>query len=190
MGNKKNLIGAALLAVGIFISWAWTLPNYQASSVLKDMLAAKEFEYIEKGEIVDKIKNLAEQYKEKEEQIKIFQKIIPDKKYVDEAIIALEKITSETGFQFIEVKISEPAGNPSLGYQTLALEMLIEGQYESFALLLGQIEQNLRLIDVLSMDVSRSNVRPGIMSMTIRMNAYVAKEAPRNTQTGTITGEE
>lgn len=194
MGNIRNLIGAGLVAAGIFISWAWTLPSYQAASALKTVLEEKQLELTKKQEIIEKIRDWKREYDQRADDIAEFQKIIPNKKKIEEIVIVLEQVTSQSGLQMLTMEVTEQKSLAAAAYDPVAFNVSLRGGYESLKVFLSQIEKNIRLLDVISLEVVRSNEQvagaPTLLNIRLRMNAYTAREAAAASQQARPAGED
>lgn len=186
-GSSKSIIGAFLVALGIFLSWAWTLPNYQAASALGDVAEEKELDLQQKTEIVEKIKSWHRQYESKRDEISRFQQIIPKEKNIGEIINVIEKVAGESGIQVLSLEVSEKKGNAADKFDTISIIINGSGTYPSLGSVLTQLEKNIRLLDVTELEISKSNdssagASSNLLSLRISVDAYVAKEVTAQRQ--------
>ncbi len=93
---------------------------------------------------------------------------------VDAATIlsSVDAIAAGTGMQLVEVSVSENRSKKSSKTESVAISLELEGRYESFAAFLAQLEQNVRLMDVQTLEVSVNEQLPGIMLFQVNANAY------------------
>lgn len=177
MRNLRNLIGAFLIASGIFLTWGWTLPGYQAANLLKGLAMEKEAELVKKQEIMEKLKSLNRQIESRADEITRLSQVVPITKSVPEVISALENAGALNGMNIFTITSGDRKGDATSKFDSVFFEVEAEGSYLSLVNFLQSVESNLRILDVSSIDVNPpSESISSLLTMKIKMNAHVLKE--------------
>ncbi len=142
-------------------------------------------------EIVQKEKELTELKKEQEildvlkndTNLKLdAQKIavaFPTEKQIPELITQLENIAIDSGLAFKSIKPVEETEKTAISgtYQTLNLEVNILGKFENLKTYFNQIEKNVRLIEVTSLDLKKisEKTQDNTLNIILRLKTYYAQ---------------
>jgi Tfp pilus assembly protein PilO len=190
MGSSKDLIGALLVGIGIFATWAFTIPGYQAASTVNAVIDEKEVELAKKQEILERITGLKREYENRSEEIERLSQVVPTKKSIQEIIAMVESAGSVNGLNIISVAATGGVStNTNVPYDRVNFEVEFSGNYPAFYGFLDTIEKNLRLLDVVAFDISPPSGEGVAASLAIKlkMEGYVLKEnyVPPQTQTTT-----
>ena len=102
-----------------------------------------------------------------------FSSIVPAKKSTAELVSELEAIAAQTGMQLSDVSMQEQSATADKGggYRVLALNIGLTGNYASLISFLNAVEQNIRLMDVASIDAAMGGAG-SLMRFTIRATVY------------------
>jgi Tfp pilus assembly protein PilO len=187
MGSSKDLIGALLVGIGIFATWAFTIPGYQAASTVNAVIDEKEVELAKKQEILERITGLKREYENRSEEIERLSQVVPTKKSIQEIIAMVESAGSVNGLTIISVAATGGVStNTNVPYDRVNFEVEFSGNYPAFYGFLDTIEKNLRLLDVVAFDISPPSGEGVAASLAIKlkMEGYVLKEnyVPPQTQ--------
>jgi len=170
----KNLIAATLIAISGFLCWTEVLPVYDLTSGLKDLIAEKEIVLSARAEIAQKIKQLNEEYGSRYAELQRLALLLPKTKSLPEIISMVEAMFSQTGNVIGEYLMSD-ASQAGSNLKTVTLTLSSEGTYGSFINLLNIIENNIRLLDVTSLDISENLESAGSdprLNLQIKGNTY------------------
>lgn len=174
---NKNYIGASLIAVAGFFIWGWVLPGYNTITELKDLVKERQDLISSRSAIIANIATLTQEYQKRAADIKKLSAIAPNKKSVAEIVSTMENIASRNGMQLTGETISEQKGEEGSMYSSVLIDVSLSGSYASLVSLLQSLEKNLRLMDVVSIDVSPGTA-PGSatgLNFRIKMSAYFIK---------------
>ncbi len=193
MGSSKDLIGALLVGIGIFATWAFTIPGYQAASTVSAVISEKEVELSKKQEILERISGLKREYEDRAQEIEKLSQVVPTKKSIQEIVAMVESAGSVNGLNIVSVAATGGVStNTNVPYDRVNFEVEFSGSYPSFYGFLDTIEKNLRLLDVVSFDISPPSGEGVAASLAIKlkMEGYVLKENYVSPQNQTNTSEE
>lgn len=165
---SKNIIifilTLAFIAIVVFLD----LPIIQETLSLRKDLKEQEEELSEKQTLLVKIENLIKDYQGSQEDLKRISYILPTGQDLPNLIIQLEALAFEAGLVLEAVDFSAPEEQgvtkaQQVGsseeivikkYQTLNINLKLIGDYLAFKNFLKLIEENIRLIDIVSVNFS------------------------------------
>ena len=101
-------------------------------------------------------------------------KFLPANSALSDLFIDVNTMAAQSGIRISNISFSEndppPARLPEVG-NALTITLGVEGSYEQFRSFLGLLEKNLRLIDVVSINLTQKPAGAG-MGFTILLKAY------------------
>lgn len=173
--GARNIFGAFVIAIALFSFWPFVVGRYQQVSAMKKELAVREA-------LVDTrqgaLENIDAEFAKFQSQLaggddlNKFVAMVPSG--VDSATIlsSIDAIAAGTGVQLVEVSVSENRSRGKTSTKSVAISLELEGRYESFAAFLAQLESNVRLMDVQTLDLSENAQVPGVIQFQLTANAY------------------
>lgn len=175
--SAKNYIGTALIALGIFIFMAIGMPQFSRISQTKDAIKEREALLAERQGLIAKIKSIQIEYNKRKTEVDRFGAIIPSKKSSAEIVSAIENISSGSGLQLSGLMMSNAKDDSNTVYDSINMEITVNGQYPALFNFLGALEQNLRLMDVSSVEAGLAPSASGqqVLSFKVKANAYFVK---------------
>lgn len=176
MNPNKNYTGAGLIALAIIGIWAWVMPEYNKISELDLALQERQDLYDSRSAILKRIQDMNKQYQEKAADITKISGILPSKKSLAEAVSAIDRIATQSGLQLVSAQLAGEPSNEGSTYNSLPIEITLNGSYPGLVSFLQSAEKNLRIIDITSVDAAASSVdKPGLLNFSIKGNAYYLK---------------
>lgn len=173
--GARNIFGAFVIALALFSFWPFVVGRYQEVTAMRRGLAEREALVDARQAALDNINVEFEKFQTQlggRDDLNKFVAIVPAG--VDAATIlsSVDAIATGTGMQLVEVSVSENRSKKSSKTNSVGIDLELEGRYESFTAFLAQLEQNVRLMDVQTLDVTANAQLPGIMRFQINANAY------------------
>lgn len=173
----KKLISALVAGVSIFGVFAFVLPAYSSIKVLRTAIVEREAALAEKRSIMEKISSLNKEIESGRTDINKLGLLIPPAKSVPELISTIEAAAAQSGLAVAEVKFSQQSSdNQEASHKKINTEARLTGSYVSAFNFLKIIEQNLRLADVESVNITQI---PGgsfsNLGITVKFSAYYLK---------------
>lgn len=177
MNPNKNYIGAALVALAFIGAWGWILPEYNKISELNLAIEERNDLYDSRSAIIKKIQELNQEYQARSGDITRIASLLPNKKSLAEAVSAIERISTQSGLQLVNASIiGTPSDRQGDAFESLPIDLTLNGNYRGLVSFLQGIEKNLRIVDVTSIDASATSVeRPDLLFFSIRGKAYYLK---------------
>lgn len=172
--NSRQIFGAFVIALALFSFWPFVIGRYQQVSALREGLAERESLVDGRQAALDNIAAEYEQFQSRvtgEDRSKFSTIISPG---VDAANIlsSIDSVAAGTGVQLVEVSVSENRTQRGASTKSVAITLELEGRYESFSAFLSQLERNVRLMDVQSLEVSANSQDANVLTFALSANAY------------------
>jgi len=171
--NRRQLIGALIIAISLFTFLGFVLPRYNAMGELRTALQERQAKYAERKDVIANIKVLAEEYKNHSADIGRISQVIPDKKSTAEILSALETVSLRNGIQILDFSIRDRSSAGSDLYTTSDLSMTIEGGYANISNFFQSLEKSLRLVDITKLEISPTDGQN--LTARIEASAYYLK---------------
>lgn len=172
---NKNTLAAIIVGLSLFLLFVLILPQYDEIKAAKD---AKESRLVLLGERTAAFENVQESNRQVQSRKSDLDKIgtfLPETKQIDEVVSSIQKIAQDAGLQLSGITTS---ATPALGgseYKKLLIGLDLVGSYPAFVSFLRLIEQNLRLYDVFEIVATESTTVPGVVNLSIKIDAYHLK---------------
>ncbi len=173
MNPTKQYIGAGLIALGLFLVWMLAVPAYNKISAYQSAIHDRQATLDERSKIFQHIQDLNGQLRANVGDTRRFAAVIPTKKELAELISAIDRIALNAGIQVSEINVSENRQGKET-YNSMSLSLKIVGQYANLLSFFDGIEKNIRLLDVLTTEISRDVGSP-TLSVKVIANAYFLK---------------
>lgn len=187
MDKKRLIFSILILAAIVLVVIFLILPQFSRIKNIKSEINNLKTELSKKTELSEKIDEMILKYNELVAKLQKINFVIPKGQEKPELIVQIESLAKESGlivesivFKEVSQKESETAG-----YKILNISLGLSGNYQAFKNFLVAVEQNIRLMDVQSIDFSSPEqmVIPGLLSRSetllsselkfnIQLNAY------------------
>lgn len=188
-----SLLPFLFILVAIGIGFFYLKPLYKEIDSLRSQVADKREIVSLKQRSIEKVKELKANYNliEEKKKKKVFY-ILPTAPEIPNLLVQLEALASENGMMFEDVTFTESElknttkrrskekeSEKKGGLKELTVDIKLNGRYEAFRNYLKALEQNIRIIDIVSIDFSSSKENGkessetfGVFSYSIKMKAY------------------
>lgn len=181
--RKYNyLILSIILSLLIIIVGGLTLlkPLFLEVTELNQQVANKTEEHKAQQQKLEDLKILEENYNKIKEEAKVVDIALPTEKKFEELISQIENIASITGLYFVsfipttsltqdQATISQEKTN----YKTISFNCTLSGTFSGLKKALKMIEENLRLIDVNSIQINKTgSPEENILSINLNCKTY------------------
>jgi Tfp pilus assembly protein PilO len=176
-----TIIAAALCLIVIF--FLLSVPAWDSFSAVKTEIDLKNQDLAETKDSLAKISELQEKYKNNQDEIEKLADILPKQQDLASLLVQAENLAVANGLvmnsiNFTEIKDTTPpsampeeplmkntTGEEINGqavlkqstrsdYKILQLNMDLKGSYDSFKKYLKEVEKNMRLMDIISLNLS------------------------------------
>ena len=177
MSPNKNYVGAGLIALALIGVWGWILPEYNKISELNIALNERQELYDSRSAIVKKIQDLNKEYQKRAADITRISSVLPSKKSLAEIVSAIDTLSIQNGLQLISaIIVDKSSGSQAGAYYSLQIEIAMNGSYPGLLSFLRSAEKNLRIIDIISIDMTAGLTdNPGLLNFSMKGKAYYLK---------------
>ena len=143
-------------ASAILVFFLLVLPAFGHTRMLNASIKEREGILKEAEEISNRIIELNSEIEAKRSEIDKLDRLLPKEKEVPELLSSLESIVSSSGLVLTEMNLSEVSDQNDAKKINGTLKMT--GSYGAFVNFLNLVEKNLRLIDVMALDVAAQSI--------------------------------
>lgn len=149
---SDKLFSSIIITVSILILFLLILPSYDRTRVLLSSIQERKNLLKEQEEIVSQIADQAGLIDQRSYDINRLDNFLPREKDIPELLVNIETIAANAGLNLRELNFSEV---PSRGeIQKLNGTIQLTGSFSSFLAFLDLLEDNLRLIEVVGIDIA------------------------------------
>lgn len=149
----KNIVIGALIFGFIGCVVFLDIPMLQNISDIKKTTETQQKLLEEKRDFIQTVKKLAEKYDGNEDIFKKLDSILPDDQDTPNLIVQLEALAGGNGMILNDFLISETEKTEKVpDYKTVSISLKLNGSYEAFKNFLVTVENNMRLIDINSVN--------------------------------------
>lgn len=170
-------IVASLFIIVVF-GFAVFKPLFLQSTELNEQVKAKSGEYEAQKQKLEDLKILEENYNHQiKEEAKIANVALPTEIKTEELLSQIKEIASNSGLQLISFNPEQNSSqNIAIGtnYATASFNCTLYGTFSALKQTLKEIEQNLRIIDVNSIQLNKdiSQEKGNVLNITLNFKAY------------------
>ena len=176
--TEKSLLGAGLIALAGFVALAFVWPKYGQITELRTALQNREELIAGRQEALTKVAQLYQDYTENEDQIALISRIVPAQKNTAEIISAIDNIAIRSRVSIANLQITEAKKNSNAKdastLNSVKVNLEINGDYYSVKLFLQNLEKNLRIFDIETLNMAVEE-KTGLIATTITGQAYFLK---------------
>lgn len=149
MTNK--LIPSILIAASILTLFLLVLPSFDKTRMLQAAIEEREGLLQEAQELQARVEELNREIDSKKTEVGKLDNLLPREKMIPELLSGLEAIVAGSGLNLTELNISELSSQDQI--KKLSGNMKLNGSFAPFMQFLDLLERNLRLIEVVTVDV-------------------------------------
>lgn len=156
----KNIIILILILAFIGVVVFLDVPGVQGTLNLREQVKKQREKFSEKQELLAKMEKLNQLYEENQENLEKVNYILPSGLDMPNLIVQLEALVFGGGLILEEIEFSRTKDIldqdkvQELDYKILTISLKLIGTYPSFENFLKTLEENMRLMDVVSIDFS------------------------------------
>lgn len=171
MSPSKQLIGAVVIAVALFLVWMLLVPQYQKIMAYRNAISERQGLLTERAGILEKIKTLNQQARTKIGDIQKFSSVVPTKKDEAGLISAFDRIAQNLGVELPEISLATTM-NTKQNLSGVSVSLKLTGTYDQMIAFLDSIETNIRLLDISDLTAAPTAVGSTILNFNLNATAY------------------
>jgi len=156
----KNIIILILILGFIGVVVFLDLPGVEKILSLREQINQQKQMFSEKQDLLAKMEKLSQHYEENQENLEKANYILPSGQDLPNLIVQLEALAFSKGLTLEGIEFSTTGDNSSqdeiqkLDYKILNINLKLVSDYPSFENFLKTLEENMRLMDIVSIDFS------------------------------------
>ena len=168
----KNIIASIIISASVYLIWTAILPKYDYTSAIKDETEKRSQMLTKRQDIFQMVTNLQNTYQQRYAEFERLALVVPAAKSLPEFVSTIEKMASETGIVVTELKIEGGSGGKVLN--VVNFEINADASYDAVLNFLSLLEQNIRLMDVSFISLSKAPGDTGtnFLSSQIKARTY------------------
>lgn len=171
----KTYIGAALIAVAGIMFWVLVVPSYNYVAALGAALEERENILDDRSQTIANISTLTQGYAQRASDLERFSNIVPARKNSPEIVSTLQALATQNGLLLNSMALGSSDNKEKSAHDILPIDIGLSGSYPAFRSFLANLEQNIRVVDVVSIDASRPGEEPTV-GFRLKANAYYLKD--------------
>ncbi|PJE57491.1 MAG: hypothetical protein COU82_01680 [Candidatus Portnoybacteria bacterium CG10_big_fil_rev_8_21_14_0_10_38_18] len=180
----KNAIIIILVLVFVAIVVFLDVPGVQNVLTSRKDIEIQKQRFLDTQELEGKIEKLVSSYEGNKDVVEKTTYILPDNEDLPNLIVQLEALAFEQGLLLEKIEFAavnqdavgggeEGSTASTQNYQTITITLKLMGSYPALKNFLKETEENMRLMDVSSINFSTSSGEtPEIFEFDLRLNTY------------------
>ena len=149
---KNNLFSSSIIAISILLLFTLILPAFDKTRALFRTIEERKSILTEQENLLDQIQSLNKSIDNRIDEIGKLDTLLPKNKELPELIITLETTSSSSGLILSEIKFSELTVQGDI--KKISGDIRLSGSFSSFLNFLKNIEDNIRIIDVMNINIA------------------------------------
>lgn len=174
--QRPSLIPFLVFLVSVTVGFIVVWPEWKTVNELKDEKILQEKSLEDLKDTIANINELSNKYDKSEEDINKLAIAIPSTPQIPELLIQVEELVKKNGLILGNIDFSVEGGGGEGLLQsdigTIAINVSVEGTYAGLKNILNDIEKNIRLMDVVSVNFSKTDKETGFSGYSISLNTY------------------
>ena len=166
------------------------LPKYKALNEAKQVLVEKQTEVSEKEAQLQGVRDLISDLKSKKEQLASLDEALPDAPRVPELLANVESLSLSSGLLMSNLQLTIPQrssgdskatplvqgiSGPLDNLGIVQVDLILKGKYVNLKTFLTNLEQNLRLMDILSLTFTPIQEENDAQDFALKIQTYYDK---------------
>lgn len=171
---NKNLLAAILMSAGALLLFLFVMPQYDTWSAAREALQQRTQLLTDARAAQAQITKLNQSYTAQQSSVTKILLALPKKQQIDYLTSSIQTAAQQSGLQMKSISfgdITKGAGD----YQTIKVHVELIGRYPALLVLLGNLEQSLRLYDVNRIQASEVSGSTGALTINLDLTAYSLK---------------
>lgn len=179
----RTLIIIILLLGFIAVVVVLDVPGVQKVLDLRSNITSEKERLLDKQELFAKVQELTRAYEDNKESVEKTEYVLPSSEKIPDLIVQVEALAFEQGLLLESIDITAikeetgrtaeiPEEKTAANYKTLSISIKFIGSYESFKSFLKAVEENIRLMDISSVDFSSETEEADIFRFGITLTTY------------------
>lgn len=176
--QRSSLISFLIFLVSLTLGFVFVWPEFNKTDALKSEKTTQENQRENLKDILANIDELSAKYESAQDDIDKLKLAIPSEPQIPELLIQIEDLVKSNGLVLgnigftLEGPTAEEGSSQTNGIRIIKLNLNADGTYENLKNLLKDIENNIRLMDVIMFTFGEPDKETGFSKFDISLNAY------------------
>ena len=149
---NDRFISSIMIAASILVFFFLALPSFDKTRMLSASISEREEILLEAEAIKARVAELDREIDSKKAEVDKLNILLPKEKMIPELLSGIESLVAASGMSLTEMNLSELSGQEKI--KKLSGNLKLNGSFVSFMQFLDLLEKNLRLIDLITVDVA------------------------------------
>ncbi len=171
---NKNLLAAILVSAEALLFFLLVLPQFNDWTAARAALDQRTRLLADAQAAQANITKLGRDYTAQQASIDKILLALPKKQRIDYLTSSIQAAAQQSGLELKSINFGATIKGKG-EYQAVQIHLELSGRYPALLLLLGNLEQSLRLYDVARVQVSELSGSSGILTINLDLLAYSLK---------------
>ncbi len=174
---NKDLLASLIFGIGCFLFFVLVVPRYSVLGDYRSIIETRKALLSDRQTEKQNFSALASQYQSQKADIDKINTLLPANKQIDYIVSSTQTAAQQTGMQLNGLTVSGGNEFSALPYKKTFIRAEVSGTYPSLLNFFGEIEKNLRLYDVMELNIGKDPLSIGgnLLNFDIKLNAYNLK---------------
>ena len=147
-----RFLSSIMIAAAVLVFFFLALPAFDKTRTLNASVKEREGILLEAEAIKARVAELDREIDSKKAEVDKLNVLLPKEKMIPELLSGIESLVAASGMSLTEMNLSELSGQEKI--KKLSGNLKLNGSFVSFMQFLDLLEKNLRLIDLITVDVA------------------------------------
>lgn len=172
MNSGRTYLGAVLIGIAGLLFFVLVMPTYDGISARRAALDQRTQMVNDDNAVIAKLNDFKKQSADRAADIKEFSNIVPATKDGADLVSMLQALASQNGLQMTTLAMGSTANTQDSPYSDQSLDIGLNGGYVAFRSFVDDMEKNVRIIDVDSIDAAPVTEGSPTISFKVKAHAY------------------
>jgi Tfp pilus assembly protein PilO len=161
-----------MIAAAGILFFVLVMPAYDGVSARRAAVSERTQLLAERTEIVNKLASLKQQAAARAGDIEQFSYVVPATKDAPDLVAMIQALTSENGLELNGLSMGANQKDEGAAYAIQSLDLTVSGGYTAFRSFIDNLEKNIRIIDIDSIDAAPTTESSPIIGFRVKAHAY------------------
>ncbi len=193
---SSGILVPVLVLAGVAGGYFLVYPKFQAVLSHREVAASKKLMSEDASSRLISIQELVADLEKKSKGLKTVDEALPEAPRIPELLVTLDYLAKQSGLSVESLQITlaptlktnkagqdvsqvlrvETILSKTQNLEVMQIDLALKGQYQNLKSFLGNVEQSLRLLDILTLVIGVPEEKSGSQDYSLRMLTYYQKE--------------
>lgn len=172
----SKLVPALIIMGSALALFIFVLPNYDSIRELQEAIVVRKEILSDRESLIKKIGDLNRTFQSNLVNVAKISSALPKDKKLAELTSSINTISAQSGADLVSAKYSVSGRKKEKEFDVVFVELRLSGTYQSFTKFLELTEQNIRISDVKSVNISPEGKDANLLKIGVNFDAYFLGE--------------